>query len=104
MREEGATALIMAQMGNPEDTTAEISRIFMGIQIQCAQCHDHPTDRWKREQFHELAAFFPRIAVRPLKQGEQRSFEIVSVDRERPGQRARRQAQCADISSITCPT
>ncbi len=80
VREEGATALIMAQMANPEDTTAEISRIFLGIQIQCAQCHNHPTDRWKREQFHELAAFFPRIAVRPLRKGEQRSFAVVSMD------------------------
>ncbi len=84
VREEGATAIIMAQMGNPEDTTAEVSRIFLGIQIQCAQCHNHPTDRWKREQFHELAAFFPRIAVRPVKDGEQRSFAVISVDRDRP--------------------
>jgi hypothetical protein len=30
----------------------------MGISIQCAECHDHPFDQWKREQFHELAAFF----------------------------------------------
>ena len=83
VREEGGTALIMAQMANPEDTTAEISRIFLGIQIQCAQCHNHPTDRWKREQFHELAAFFPRLAIRPLRQGEMRSFEVVANDRER---------------------
>jgi len=82
VRDEGATAIIMAQMGSAEDTTAEISRIFLGIQIQCAQCHNHPTDRWKREQFHELAAFFPRIAIRPVRDGEQRSFKVVSVDRE----------------------
>jgi len=82
VREEGATGLIMAQMGGAEDTTAEVSRIFMGIQIQCAQCHDHPTDRWKREQFHELAAFFPRVSVRPVKvDGKRRSFAVVSVDR-----------------------
>jgi hypothetical protein len=84
VREVGSTAIIMAQMGVPEDTTAEISRIFLGIQIQCAQCHNHPTDRWKREQFHELAAFFPRIAVRPVKEGERRSFAVISVDRDRP--------------------
>ncbi len=81
VRENGATAIIMAQMGETSDITAEVSRIFLGIQIQCAQCHDHATDRWKRTQFHELAAFFPRIGVRP-KQGEVRSFEVVSVDRE----------------------
>lgn len=39
---------------------SETARIFMGIQIQCAQCHDHPFDDWKREQFHEMAAFFKR--------------------------------------------
>lgn len=85
VRENGATAIIMAQQGMAEETTAEISRIFMGIQIQCAQCHDHPTDRWKREQFHELAAFFPRIAVRPRQADGQRSFEVVSVNGGRPG-------------------
>jgi hypothetical protein len=63
--ENGACALIVAQQGQPEEIAAEISRIFLAVQIQCAQCHDHPTDRWKREQFHELAAFFPRVATRP---------------------------------------
>jgi hypothetical protein len=84
VRDEGATALVMAQMASAEDFTAEVSRIFLGIQIQCAQCHNHPTDRWKREQFHELAAFFPRVAIRPVRvDGKQRSFEVVSVDRDR---------------------
>ncbi len=79
--EDGATGLIMAQQGRPEETTAEVARIFLGIQIQCAQCHDHPTDRWKREQFHELTAFFPRVAVRPIRvDGQQRGFEVVGED------------------------
>src|SRR5581483_2495176 len=64
--ENGDTAIYMAQMGNTEDVTSEITRIFMGVQISCANCHDHPTDRWQREQFHELAAFFPRVEVRPM--------------------------------------
>lgn len=80
--ENGDTAIHMAQMGDTEDITSEMSRIFMSVQIQCAQCHDHPTDRWKREQFHELAAFFPRNAVRPGMAGAPQSFELVSVERE----------------------
>ena len=80
VREDGATGLIMAQLGRPEDTVAEISRIFLGVQIQCAQCHDHPTDRWSREQFHELAAFFPRVAVRPRNNDGPRSFAVVADD------------------------
>src|SRR5262249_42111360 len=53
-----------------ESTTeiaAETSRIFLGIQIQCAQCHDHPSDVWKRQQFHEFAAYFARYrGERPI--------------------------------------
>lgn len=88
VRENGQTALFMAQMGEVPETAAETSRIFLGVQVQCAQCHDHPTDRWKRAQFHELAAFFPRTAVRPVRDGMQlRSYEVVSVERggRRPG-------------------
>ncbi len=47
-------------VAGPEERAAETSRIFLGIQIQCAQCHDHPHDVWKRHQFHELTAYFAR--------------------------------------------
>src|SRR5690606_11166657 len=84
VRENGAAAIYMAQDGRTEESTAEMSRIFLGIQIQCAQCHDHPYDRWKREQFHELAAFFPRTAVRQVNTATKRSFEVIANDaRER---------------------
>jgi hypothetical protein len=85
VRENGSTALIMAQDGRTEETTAEVARILLGVQIQCAQCHDHPYDRWKREQFHELAAFFPRIGVRQVQSATQRSFAVFANDR--PGRR-----------------
>ena len=93
VRENGATAIQMAQDGRTEETTAEVSRIFLGIQIQCCQCHDHPYDRWKREQFHELAAFFPRVAVRPLQSPTRRSFEVVSDDRPDNGRPPKADAQ-----------
>lgn len=79
--ENGATALIVAQQGQPEEIAGEVSRIFLGVQIQCAQCHDHPTDRWKREQFHQLAAFFPRVATRPSNpQDPRRELTITVTD------------------------
>ncbi|MCH2584683.1 MAG: DUF1549 domain-containing protein, partial [Planctomycetes bacterium] len=46
----GQTGLVLAQMGEANELAAETSRIFLGIQLQCAQCHDHPYDRWKREE------------------------------------------------------
>jgi hypothetical protein len=54
----GAVNFAMAHAAQPVELAGEVSRVFMGVQIQCAQCHDHPTDSWKRQQFHELAAFF----------------------------------------------
>lgn len=80
VREDGATALLFVQEGRPEEIAAEVSRIFLGVQLQCANCHDHPTDSWKREQFHQLAAFFPRVGVRPKREdGRLQTYEIVSV-------------------------
>jgi hypothetical protein len=86
VRENGATGVIVAQFGQAADVTAEVSRIFLGIEIQCANCHNHPTDRWKRTQFHELAAFFPRISIKPVRNAKpgQQSFEVVGNDRPRP--------------------
>lgn len=81
---DGSTALIFAHEGQPEEIAAEASRLFLGVQIQCANCHDHPWDRWKREQFHELVAFFPRVSVRRDRQSDNMfDYEIVSVDRTR---------------------
>jgi Protein of unknown function (DUF1549)/Protein of unknown function (DUF1553) len=85
--ENGACGLIVAQQGKPEETAAEFSRIFLGVQIQCAQCHDHPTDRWRREQFHQLAAFFPRVASqpsRPMAAGQARPEITVVVTDDAP--------------------
>jgi len=88
--DHGETAIVIAQMGETSDIAAEVSRIFLGIQLQCAQCHDHFSDRWKREQFHEFAAFFPRIAIRPTGgQGPDR-FEVVSFDAQPRALRGRK--------------
>src|SRR5262249_61635117 len=69
----------LGHMGPDADNerAAETSRLFLGIQIQCAQCHDHPSDIWKRNQFHELAAFFGRTRERRNAGGGGIKFELV---------------------------
>lgn len=90
VRDNGATAIFFAQEAVTEDIAGEVSRIFLGIQMQCANCHDHPWDRWKREQFHELAAFFPRVGLRPIRDGERLvSYEVVSANQDFDPARAR---------------
>lgn len=41
----------------PLDNMANTVRIFLGTSLECAQCHDHPFDRWTQKQFYEMAAF-----------------------------------------------
>ena len=73
--EFGPDNFIIAEENKPERLAAETARIFMGINIQCAECHNHPFDKWKREQFHELAAFFApgKYYMPNLKQPDQKT-------------------------------
>jgi hypothetical protein len=77
----GPAAFLLGHMGPDADNerAAEVSRLFLGIQIQCAQCHDHPSDIWKRRQFHELAAFFGRARERRNPGAGGITFELVSA-------------------------
>lgn len=87
----GQAFFLLGQRGAEaaNERAAETSRIFLGIQIQCAQCHDHPFDQWKRVQFHELAAYFARTRERPIRDGQRIvGTELVSArsgEHEMPG-------------------
>lgn len=59
--DSGPSIFYTAHDLQPEKLAAATSRIFMGIQIQCAQCHDHPFDRWTQEDFWSYAAFFSQL-------------------------------------------
>src|SRR5262249_32766209 len=51
-------AFFQANEQKPEQIAASTTRIFLGVQVQCAQCHDHPFSHWTRREFWSLAAFF----------------------------------------------
>ncbi len=50
----------LATENKPENLAATASRAFLGVNLDCAQCHDHPFARWSRDQFWQTAAFFVR--------------------------------------------
>ena len=57
----------------PEDPLEEaefVSQVFLGVRLQCANCHNHPLDRWTQDDYHGLAAVFARI----------RRDQVVSVE------------------------
>jgi len=55
--ENPAVGYMLRDPGMPLDSLNNTVRIFLGTQIGCAQCHDHPFDRWTQKEFYELAAF-----------------------------------------------
>jgi hypothetical protein len=82
--QNGQAFLLTSRLGNDAITeiAAETSRIFLGIRIQCAQCHDHPSDIWKRTQFHEFTAYFARVRARPFREaGKLGGLQLVSLPR-----------------------
>jgi hypothetical protein len=53
---------------NETDTlkTAEnVAQVFMGMRVQCSQCHNHPFDRWTMDDYYGFAAFFSQIGRKP---------------------------------------
>ncbi|MCH9654236.1 MAG: DUF1549 and DUF1553 domain-containing protein [Planctomycetes bacterium] len=54
-------AYYLSKQLKPENLAAGTSRAFLGVRIECAQCHDHPFDSWKQHQFWQYAAFFSNL-------------------------------------------
>lgn len=59
------TAFYTAKEGKPENLASSTARIFLGVRIECAQCHDHPQGHWTREQYWSYAAFFAGLSRPP---------------------------------------
>jgi Protein of unknown function (DUF1549)/Protein of unknown function (DUF1553) len=62
---------------NGVQATAKTAQIFMGLQVQCTQCHNHPFNEWKQNRFWELNAFFRQ--VRAIRRPN-RNRELITVE------------------------
>ncbi|HWB11592.1 MAG TPA: DUF1549 domain-containing protein [Pirellulales bacterium] len=60
---------------NATTATAKTARYFLGLQVQCTQCHNHPFNDWKQDQFWGMNAFFRQTKALRTFQGR----EIVAV-------------------------
>ena len=59
---------------DPLKVAENVAQVFMGMRIQCAQCHNHPFDRWTMDDYYSFAAFFSQIG---RKRGEDPRETIV---------------------------
>jgi hypothetical protein len=58
-------------------TAENTAQVFMGMRIQCAQCHNHPFDRWTMNDYYSFAAFFPQVG----RKGGEDPRETIIFDR-----------------------
>ncbi|MBK8256298.1 MAG: DUF1549 domain-containing protein [Polyangiaceae bacterium] len=77
--------------GAVEDLAGRTSRNFLGVQIQCAQCHDHKTEAWTTAQFKSFAASFIQTRAVPVddkEKGEVRVLELKDMPKVKLGPKA----------------
>ena len=65
-----------------EDITTLASQAFLGLGIECARCHDHPSARWKREDFLAMAAFFSQLAGKGRRPPPTEAIRYIEYDKE----------------------
>ncbi len=69
------TMLVHGPRFQPQAFAADFSQVFLGIQIQCAECHNHPFDRWTMDDYYGFVSFFTGMKRKPgVEPREQRIF------------------------------
>ena len=75
--EQGAPMFYVQYKNAPEDATEAITQNFLGVQLQCARCHDHPFDKLSQLDFYGMAAFLARLQVVDVgKKGKLKAYAI----------------------------
>ncbi|MDQ8201017.1 DUF1549 domain-containing protein [Pelagicoccus enzymogenes] len=55
--DDPAVGYYLRDAGMPLDNMSNTAQVFLGTRMQCAQCHDHPFDRWTQQEYYHMAAF-----------------------------------------------
>ncbi|QDU98384.1 Bacterial Ig-like domain (group 2) [Lignipirellula cremea] len=55
----------------PDEAARSLSQLLLGVRIECAQCHHHPSERWSQSDYVALAGFFTGLKLKKLPNGEQ---------------------------------
>jgi len=79
----GAVNWLLRFRGVPEDLAGTTSRVFLGVQIQCAQCHDHKTEKWTQANFRSFTACFMRTKAQAIDR-KANKHELLVEDTDRP--------------------
>lgn len=82
--EHGAPMFFVQYSNEPENATEAVTQKFLGVQLQCARCHDHPFDPWTQQDFYGMAAFLARIKVVDV--GKKGNFKAYMIGEKNLGE------------------
>lgn len=68
--DEAPTVNLFKVTKNAGAMSSAISQVFLGIRIECAQCHHHPYDRWSQTDYFGMQSYFSQLAFKPTPAGE----------------------------------
>ena len=83
VKAEGPAALYKA-LDTPEIAARNLSQVFLGIRLECAQCHHHPSDRWGQEDYFALAGMFSGVSRKKTPDGGEAVVPVVAKDLKHP--------------------
>ncbi|QEG21387.1 hypothetical protein MFFC18_12430 [Mariniblastus fucicola] len=87
----GATNFLIDKV-NQEDATLATSattRVFLGLQVQCAQCHKHPFNEWEQETYWQMNAFFRQVKAFPRRMRAETGANAELADQDFASRRRR---------------
>ncbi|MEZ6044797.1 MAG: DUF1549 domain-containing protein [Planctomycetaceae bacterium] len=67
---ESPSGYFFKAVDDPGQAASTVAQVFLGIRIECAQCHHHPTDRWSQSDYYGMRALFSQVQFKPSEQGE----------------------------------
>ena len=89
--ESRAVGYYLRDLNMPEDNMSNTVRVFLGTRLECAQCHDHPFDKWTQRDYFEMVAFTGGInygggnIAKMLTPAEKRKVEKIRDEKSQEG-------------------
>lgn len=68
----------------PDEMSRAVSQLLLGVRIECAQCHHHPSERWSQEDYTALAGFFTGVKLKKLPNGTEAIVSLGGKDLPHP--------------------
>ena len=81
---DGGPAAFYKVLDSPEAMARSVSQLLLGVRIECAQCHHHPSEQWGQDDYYALAGFFTGVKAKPLPNGNQSIVSQGGSDLDHP--------------------